>query len=309
MRELEYRKTGRNSATIPGANIALVVPTILDPFFSVVLHGIDAFAKTYNYNILFFDSNNSVEIESKNVARILRFRARRRHLRSLGRFDGGLLALRDAGLPVVLLDRLLEVEGASYVISNDEEGAYLAVKYLVDLGHERILYMGGIHSTSTEAARLRGYSRALREYGMPRDEQFISECTFDSESAYAAMTGILQSELQFSAVFAGNDLMAFGIKKALEETGLKVPRDVSLVGYGDMPFARMISLTSVSCPALEMAKGALSLLIQIIEKKYVSSHKTIMRPTLVLRSSCAQVPAGTRRTAAVGIHDSRAAGK
>ena len=166
-------------------------------------------------------------------------------------------------------------------------------KYLVDLGHRSILYMGGIHTTSTEAARLRGYSRALRECGIPLDDRFVSECSFDSESAYTAMTGILQDrDLRFSAVFAGNDLMAFGIRKALEDSGLKVPQDVSLVGYGDMPFASLISLTSVSCPALEMGKSALSLLVQTIEKKYVSSHKTVMRPTLILRSSCMQIGAG-----------------
>ena len=70
-----------------------------------------------------------------------------------------------------------------------------------------------------------------------------------------------------------------------------MPQDISLVGYGDMPFARMISLTSVSCPALEMAKSALNLLIQVIEEKFVSSHTTVMRPALVLRSSCQQVGA------------------
>jgi DNA-binding LacI/PurR family transcriptional regulator len=210
----------------------------------------------------------------------------------------GYRMLREAGLPVVLLDRLLDVKDSSYVISNDEEGAYLAVKYLIDLGHRGILYIGGIHNTSTEAGRLRGHSRALRECGIPQNDQSISECSFDSESAYAAMKNILpKKDLQFSAVFAGNDLIAFGIKKALEEIGLMVPRDVSLVGYGDMPFASLISLTSVCCPAFEMGKSALSLLIQIMEKKYVSSHKTIMRPTLILRSSCMQISVNTGRIA------------
>jgi LacI family transcriptional regulator len=300
MRELEYRKTGRNPATARARTVALVVPTILDPFFSVVLHGIDACAKTYNYNILFFDSNNSMEIEAANVTRILHSAVDGVVFVPSGDSTAGYVALRDAGLPVVLLDRLLEVEGSSYVISNDEEGAYNAVKYLVDLGHRGILYMGGIHTTSTEAARLRGYSRALSECGITLDSRFVSECSFDSESAAAAMTRILQDrDLRFSAVFASNDLMAFGIKKALEDTGRKVPQDVSLVGYGDMPFASLISLTSVSCPALEMGKSALSLLIQTIEKKYVSSRQTVMRPTLILRSSCMQISTSARQASTV----------
>lgn len=296
MRELEYRKTGRNSGSARVRTVAVVVPTVLDPFFSVVLHGIDAISKTYNYNILLFDSMNSTDIEIDIAKRILESALDGVIFVPSGASTVAYSRLRDAGLPVVLLDRLLDVEDPSYVISNDEEGAYLAVKYLIDLGHRGILYMGGIHDTSTEAARLRGYSRALRECGIPVVDEAISECSFDSQSAYSAMKEILQKKtLQFTAMFAGNDLMAFGIRKAIEESGLNVPRDISLVGYGDMPFASLISLTSVSCPALEMAKSALSLLIHIIEKKYVSSHKTIMRPALILRSSCAQISASARR--------------
>lgn len=295
MRELEYRKTGRNSAARV-RTIAVVVPTVLDPFFSVVLHGIDAISKTYNYNILLFDSMNSTEIELTNANRIVQSVPDGVIFVPSGDSTVAYRKLKDAGLPVVLLDRLLDVEDPSYVISNDEEGAYLAVKYLIDLGHRSILYMGGIHDTSTEAARLRGYTRALRESGIPVLDEAISECSFDSESAYAAVKEILRKKSpQFTAMFAGNDLMAFGIRKALEENGLMVPRDVSLVGYGDMPFASLISLTSVSCPALEMAKSALSMLIHIIEKKYVSSHKTVMRPALILRGSCAQITAAARR--------------
>jgi LacI family transcriptional regulator len=292
MDELNYRKTGRSSVGQRLRTVAVVVPTILDPFFSVVLHGIDANARTYNYNVQFFDSNNSVEIETQNANRILNSGVDGVILVPSGNSTTGYSMLREAGLPVVLLDRLLDVEDPSYVISNDEEGAYLATKYLLDLGHRSVLYMGGIHNTSTEEARLNGYVRALAECGIAMSDDLVSECQFDSESACLAMTKLLQGRRpSFSAVFAGNDLIAFGIRKVLEEIGFKVPQDVSLVGYGDMPFARMISLTSVSCPALEMAKSALNLLIQVIEKKFVSSHKTIMRPALVLRSSCRQVGA------------------
>jgi DNA-binding LacI/PurR family transcriptional regulator len=270
--------------------VAAILPSILDPFFSVLLHGIDEVAKTYNCNLLFFDSDNSDVIEGKNIARILSTSVDGVILVPSGSSDSGYRKLSEAQVPVVFVDRLLDIEDASYVISNDEEGAYLAVKYLIDLGHRRIFYMGGSHSTSTETARLHGYERALRQHGIPVDSQMISECSFDSESAYHAMREIFQGVRPgFTAVFAGNDLIAFGIRKALEEIGLKVPQDISLVGYGDMPFAGLISLTSVSCPAFEMGKSALSLLNHLIEKNFVSSNRIIMRPTLVLRSSCKQI--------------------
>jgi LacI family transcriptional regulator len=290
IRDLKYHKARRRPARARQRTVAVVVPTILDPFFSVVLHGIETMAKTYTYNIVLFDSCNSTEIEMKNVTRILDFAPDGVVFVPSGSSPTGYRMLRESGMPVVLLDRLVEKEDSSYVISNDVEGAYLAVKYLIDLGHRSILYIGGEHNTSTEEARLKGYMRALSEHDIPPTKEHIIECSFDSESAYETMTKRLRSgNAEFTAVFAGNDLIAFGIRKALEESGLKVPQDISLVGYGDMPFASLICLTTVSCPALEMAKSALSLLIHIIEEKFISSRKIVMRPTLVLRSSCKRV--------------------
>ncbi len=293
IRELEYRKSRRHPGAARAKTVAVILPSVLDPFFCVLLQGIDAVAKTYGYNILFFDSNNSAEIELNNAARLLEAHADGVILVPSGNDPRGYLLLREKGIRVVLLDRLLEVEEASCVVSNDEEGAYLAVKYLIDLGHRAILYVGGSHDTSTERARLLGYKRALREHGVAAPKGLIRECSFDSDSAYRAMSEILGGgPPSFTAVFAGNDLIAFGIRKALEENGLKVPADVSLVGYGDMPFAGLISLTSVSCPAFEMGKSALTLLVHILEGKFINSHRTVLRPTLILRSSCRQLNGG-----------------
>jgi LacI family transcriptional regulator len=259
----------------------------------VLLHGIDAVAKTYNCNILLFDSGNSTEVEMKNVLRFADSGVAGVILVPSGDRSPGYIALRDRGVPVVLVDRVLDMEDASSVVSNDEEGAYLATKYLVDLGHRAILYVGGERATSTEKARLNGYRRALADHGLEARPDLVTECSFDAESSYAAMAKILRERpAAFTAVFAGNDLIAIGIKKAIEEHGMRVPQDVSLVGYGDMPFSALISLTSVSCPAMEMGKSALTLLVHVLEHKYISSRRILMRPTLVLRSSCRQANGG-----------------
>jgi LacI family transcriptional regulator len=310
MRDLGYDRRRRPSAAARVRSVAVVLPAILDPFFSVLLHGIDAAAKTYSYNLLFFDSNNSPEIELKNITRIAGSSAAGVVLVPSGDSPRGYAQLREAGIPVVLLDRILSAEDPSYVISNDEEGAYLATKYLMDLGHRAILYMGGNSNTSTEKARLAGYTRALREAALPVRRQLVTECSFDSESSYRAMKKILRGRhLGFSAAFAGNDLIAFGIRKALEESELRVPEDISLVGYGDMPFASLISLTTVSCPAYEMAQDAMLLLIHIIEKKFVSSRRIVLRPTLVLRSSCRQLSDRRGPDPRGGPHHVRAAAR
>ena len=112
----------------------------------------------------------------------------------------------------------------------------------------------------------------------------------DSDSGYAVMTSVLRSGgRRPSAVFAASDLIAFGAIKALQESGLRVPQDVSIVGYGDLPFAAMIALTTVSCPVLEMAKSAMTLLVHVADDRFIGNHRIVMRPALVLRSSCARV--------------------
>jgi LacI family transcriptional regulator len=293
VKSLNYRRQKKPSAPVRTRTIAVIIPSILDPFFSVLLHGIDAVAKTYNYNILFFDSANSTDVEMKNVLRFADSGVDGAILIPSGDRSPGYMALRDRGVPVVLVDRVLDIEDVSSVVSNDEEGAYLATRYLADLGHRDVLYVGGEHATSTEKARLSGYRRALADHGLETKPDLVAECSFDAESSYAVMAKILRAgQAAFTAVFAGNDLIAIGIRKALEEHGKRVPQDVSLVGYGDMPFSALISLTSVSCPAMEMGKSALTLLVHILEHKYIHSRRILLRPTLVLRSSCRQVNGG-----------------
>ena len=290
IRELNYTKLRRGPAPARPRTVAVVVPSILDPFFSVVLHGIDSVCKAHHFDVLFFDSCNSTELEEANAARILDSGVNGVVLVPAGDSTAAYRKLRDAGLPVVLLDRTLPVEEPSCVTSDDEEGAYLAVKYLIDLGHRDIVYFGGDRTTSTEAARLEGYRRAMRAEGIRLDDRHVTECAFTSEAGYDAVEAALRAGgRRFSAVFVASDLIAFGAIKALEEAGLQVPQDVSIVGYGDLPFAAMISLSTVSCPALEMAKSAMTLLVHVADDRFIGSHRVVMRPALVLRSSCARV--------------------
>jgi LacI family transcriptional regulator len=290
VKSLDYRKKSRPHSAARQKMIAVIVPSILDPYFCVLLHGVDAVAKTYNCNILFMDSMNSTEIELKNIHRLSKVPIDGAILVPSADRTQGYEFLREKGVQVVLADRTLDVDDASWVVSNDEEGAFLATKYLIDLGHRSILYVGGTHVTSTEQARLAGYKRALREHGIPVRAPLVTECSFDSETSHAAMTRILKAgNPVFTAAFAGSDLIAFGIRRAMEKRRLNVPRDVSLVGYGDMPISAMTSLTSVSCPADEMGKSALTLLLHLVEHKFVSSRRIVLRPTLVLRSSCRQL--------------------
>ena len=172
------------------------------------------------------------------------------------------------------------------MISDNEEGAYQAVKYLLKLGHRCIVNLTGPPELSTEKARIAGYKRALDESEIECQEDLFVCGNYSLEGAYRAIDDLLRKNVNFSAIFATNDMMAFGAKQALEEHNKHIPNDVSLVGYDDILFSSIISLTTVSQPAYEMGRNALLLLLDLINERIATPQRIVLRPSMVIRGSC-----------------------
>ena len=266
--------------------LAVLVPDILDPFFSVLLQGVGDIARMHKYNIILCNSNNSENIETENISLLIE-----------SGVDGIIIVpsgndveladrLIEENIHCVFLDRIIDREDISCVISDDEDGAYQAIKYLLHLGHRDILYVGGDKKLSTEKNRLKGFKKAVSEHGAAIQEELIRECSFNSGMIYEETREIIQSGLQFTAVFAASDLIGIGLKKALEELGYAIPDDISLIGYGNMPFSSYISLTTVSSPSYEMGKNAIILLLDLIEGRVAEPCTIELRPSVIFRSTC-----------------------
>ncbi len=286
--KLHYSKNRPASRSSSQKMVAVVVPDIQDPFFHTLLKGISDIARIHRYSIILFNSDNSKTIEHENL-----------ELAVKQNIDGIIIipsnknvecidSFIENKIDVVFLDRIIERDDICYVISDDEEGAYQAAKYLLHLGHRDILYLGGDSQLSTEKNRLKGYKKALMEFGIPINPELIRECSFNSETIYHQTQKNIKSNVDFSAVFSASDLIGFGVIKALEDLGKSVPEDISVMGYGDMPFSNYISLTTVSSPAYEMGKNAMLLLMDLIEGRRVVADKVVLRPSIVFRSSCKQ---------------------
>ena len=285
--DLNYGKErALSQATSKEKQIAVIVPDIVDPFFSELLRGIVALARVHGYSIILCNSDYSAAVEHEYIASAVE-----RELEGIILVPtSGSIALLDTllqkSIHVMFLDRIVENDDISYVISDDKEGAYHAIKYLLDLGHKDILYLGGDREISTEKNRLAGYKKALSEAGLPIRESLIRECSFHADIIYKETQKIVRSDMSFTAVFAASDLIALSVEKALQEIGKSVPTDVSLIGYSDMPFSKFISLTTVSTPGYEMGKNAMISLMDLIEGRVEAPHKVILKPSVVFRSSC-----------------------
>jgi len=179
-----------------------------------------------------------------------------------------------------------------YVAIDETEGAYKAVKHLISLGHQRIGVIKGPAWETCTPQRLEGYTRALGEAGLPFDPDLVAEGDWLHTSGYDAMQQFLYLPQPPTAVFSMNDMMAAGVLHTLYEHGLRVPDDIAIVGFDDVPQTRIIipPLTTIRQPSSEMGLRATEMLIAQLEGKECEPSHLILPTTLVVRQSCGAKP-------------------
>lgn len=193
--------------------------------------------------------------------------------------------LEQLQLPFVLLDRFLTDVDCAEVILDHEMGGYLAARHLAELGHKKIACVTGPANLADSERRLKGYARALQEFHIPFDERLVYEGDYTMECGERAVTALMQ--YGYTAVFACNDLSAFGVCRQLSQYHKKVPVDISVVGYDDVLYAEMMAvpLTTVRQPVYEMGVESVKRLISLIKKKKVEKRQAVFEPKLIIRSS------------------------
>lgn len=201
--------------------------------------------------------------------------------------DPSLLELVRDGFPIVLQGALPGVDVASIDVDN-VAGARTAVEHLIALGHRRIACITNAPLVYTAAQqRLEGYLDAIRAAGIEPRQDWIAAADFDAQSGHTAMVELLERS-SFDAVFVGSDVVALGAIGALREAGLRVPGDVSVVGFDDIPLAAFFDppLTTVRLPAFELGQAAGRALLERIAGRAIPD-RTLLPTELIVRSSTA----------------------
>jgi LacI family transcriptional regulator len=235
---------------------------ISNPFYSRVLKGVEQGLRGTPYYPL-FASGEEPEEEAQAFDRLLNHR-----IEALIVIGGHLpdekLVQVAARLPILAIARLVRGLEARCVRVGNEAGAYKAVRHLLELGHRHIAHLTGLFWHSDAVARRSGYERALADAGIVRDPRLVVEGDFEEKSGFAATESLLSSGRRFTAIFAANDQMAMGAALALFQHGIRVPEDVSLVGFDDQPSAAFASppLSTIRQPAVEMGRAAAEALVE-----------------------------------------------
>ena len=199
-------------------------------------------------------------------------------------------SLIHSSIPAVFVDRLGQGDHATYVKSDNVDGARQAAEHLLALGHRRIALLTGFTTALVGLERLLGYQQALGQAGIAPDAGLVRQSGWNINEAYEAARALLAERSDFTAIVAGSDFMAIGILRALTEHGLRVPEDVSLVGFDDHEFSQYTvpPLTTVRQDRVAMGQGALQRLVALIEE--MGETSPLILPTrLVVRKSTGPV--------------------
>ena len=271
--------------------IGLVIPDITNPYFPLLIKGITNAARVHDIDLILCNADRDFEAEQYYFEELLRKKVDGIiYIPFLEAVDPLVADLIEDRYPIVFLDREAQFEDICSVTSNNEEGAFQAVTYLLNLGHREILFVSGPAHFSTSISRRNGFERGLKAFGLEYREEMTIYADTTQENAYREMRRFLKKQQQpVTAVFATNDLMAFGVWQALEDQGYRIPEDVSVVGYDDIPFSSFISLTTIAQPSFEIGRNAFILLMDVIDKRREPPHKIVLRDSLIIRKSCQRV--------------------
>jgi DNA-binding LacI/PurR family transcriptional regulator len=195
--------------------------------------------------------------------------------------------MNDVGMPLVAVSRQPASLKVDSVVVANRDGSKQAVAHLAQLGHSRIAMISGPASVSTAKERLRGYEQALRAAGIPVSAELVQYADFRQAGGYRAMQNLLALSDRPTAVFAGSNLMTLGALQAIHEAGLRIPDELAIIGFDDMPWAVSLQppLTVVAQPAFDVGVAAARLLLERIAKPSAAPKQITLDTRLVIRAS------------------------
>lgn len=262
-----------------------IIPQITDPFFPDVVQGVESVARAHGYNVFLCNTNEDPGIELEYV-QLLASKQVDGFILCGSRLDAQHLSQVAAQYPVSILTSR-KPSSAAVVSILGEEGLCQITSHLVRLGHRVVGHVGW--GMKDEQERIQGYCRALTENGIQCNEQWVVRMPRVSiETGRDAGVQLLRQAPEITAVSCFNDLAAVGVLQACRALGRRVPHDVAVVGFDDIPLASLVipSLTTMNVPRFELGQKVMELLLRVMNADGKHEERVIVQPRLVIRESC-----------------------
>jgi LacI family transcriptional regulator len=270
-------------------SIGVLVPDLGTGYIGEIIRGIDAELSLTDLDLILYTTHRTASKEANYVANL-----------ATGIVDGLLLVLPRSPVdfigdltqrkfPFVLIDHQGAGRECPAVGATNWQGAYNATEYLVKLGHKRIGFITGSMDLGCAVDRLDGYRSALRTHHIPLAPELVYEGNFLQLDGYAGTQALLDLPVPPTAIFASNDVMAMGVMDAVRSRALRLPGDISVVGFDDIPQASLVrpSLTTVNQPLEKMGRVATQKLLDLLQRPDTEAERIELPTELIIRESCA----------------------
>lgn len=273
--------------------IGLLVPTLDNSYISAVSQGIDEALAEAGYDLMLYTTHYKKGNEAKYARTISNGLSEGLLLMvpliNSSRLENSYLeVLRQQTFPYVLIDQIDAAHKSTIVDSNNWQGAFEATRYLISLGHKDIGFVTGNMAINAAKVRLQGYKAALQEAEILFRDELVVDGDFIHEKGYQAAKVLLERNSKPTAIFASNDLSALGVMDAIRDAGLRIPQDLSVIGFDDITQASLSypKLTTVQQPLQNMGKTAVQLLLEQIENPHQEPRHITLKTKLIKRGSC-----------------------
>ncbi len=264
--------------------VAVIVGDVANPIFSILVKHMEMLFREKGYNIFIMNTNEQPTALENAVQSAIGYNV-----------DGMIICptldnldlierLENSKIPFVLFGRSFNNKKFNSVVWDDFNGAYIATKYLLGLGHKKILYISGPMNVSSSVERLNGYKQAMLDSSVSLDNNYIKSVSLSSKKLKKDIDNILRLGMDYSAIFTYNDIVAYEFIDRLPSFGKHVPQHVSVVGFDGLQdlVGFQKTLTTINVPKLKMAQASVELLLKTIED--ISYRKQIVLPVSLLQS-------------------------
>lgn len=289
MAELDYRPNtiAQSLASNVSNSVGVLVSQLDGPYYGPMMVEIEAALRAHNKHVIIAVGHSDAAMEQESVEFLISRGCDALILDVEAVSDEYLVKLSQGSMPIVLINRYIKDIEHCCIYLNNDLGGYLATRHLLDLGHRDIAYISGPRYKHDAAERLEGHRRALAEAGVTFDARLCVEGDYKEASGEIGMLALFGTGLPFSAVVCANDQMASGAISVCLAKGMRIPDDLSFVGYDNVPFAKYISpkLTTVNNPIHEMGKMAALWVLRHVYQDEATHVDNVFSPDLVTRDS------------------------
>ncbi len=268
--------------------IGLILADMENPFFTEIARGVEDVAYKNKNAVMVSNSDEKPDKEKFYLDTMISERISGLIIAPTTNNYETIQKISEDGYPVVCVDRHPEQLILDTVTINNEQGAYLAVKRLIELGHKRIGIINGLPRLTTTTERFEGYRKAMREAGLALDKQLIVFADSRETGGRKKAATLLELKNPPTAVFTSNNLMTLGFLEEIYNRKLNIPEDIALIGFDDMPWALALNppLTAVKQPGYELGVTAAELLLKRLSEPTRNTVNIMLNPELIIRKSC-----------------------